>query len=64
MRERLKPFVGNCEAARVLKRLAVTTGDHHFGQQAEATLAAMAPLAARQGPLAAHYLLALRQPIG
>jgi uncharacterized protein len=58
MRDRLKPFVANCEAARVLKRLAATPGDHDFGQRAEATLAAMAPLAAEQGPLAAHYLLA------
>jgi hypothetical protein len=64
MRERLKPFVGNCEAARVLKRLAAVKGDHHFGEQAEATLAAMAPLAPQQGPLAAHYVLATRQPIG
>jgi uncharacterized protein YyaL (SSP411 family) len=63
MRERLKPFVANCEAARVLKRLAGIKGDHNFGDQAEATLAVMAPLAPRQGPLAAHYLLALRQPI-
>jgi uncharacterized protein YyaL (SSP411 family) len=59
MRDRLKPFVANCEAARVLKRLAATPGDHDFGQRAEATLAAMAPLAAQQGPLAAHYLLAV-----
>jgi uncharacterized protein len=58
MRDRLKPFVANCEAARVLKRLAATPGDHDFGQRADATLAAMAPLAAEQGPLAAHYLLA------
>jgi uncharacterized protein len=64
MRERLKPFVGNCEAARVLKRLAAVKGDHKFGEQAEATLAAVAPLAAQQGPLAAHFLLAARQPIG
>ena len=64
MRERLKPFAANCDAARVLKRLAGSKGDHNFGAQAEATLAAMAPLAAQQGPLAAHYLLALRQPIG
>ncbi len=64
MRDRLKPFVANCDAARVLKRLAGTKGDHDFGAQAEATLAAMAPLAAQQGPLAAHYLLARRQPIG
>ncbi len=58
MGERLKPFVRNCDAARVLKRLAAVKGDHNFGAQAEATLAAMAPLAAQQGPLAAHYLLA------
>ena len=64
MRERLKPFVANCDAARVLKRLAAVKGDHNFAEQAEATLAAMAPLAAQQGPLAAHYVLALRQPIG
>ena len=50
MRERLKPFAGNCDAARVLKRLAGSKGDHKFGAQAEATLAAMAPLAAHRGP--------------
>jgi uncharacterized protein len=61
MRERLKPFVANCDAARVLKRLAAVKGDHDFGQRAEATLAAMGPLTAQQGPLAAHYLLAVRQ---
>ncbi len=64
MRDRLKPFVANCDAARVLKRLASVKGDHNFGEQAEATLAAMAPLAAQQGPVAAHYVLAVRQPIG
>ena len=64
MGERLKPFVQNCDAARVLKRLAGVKGDHNFGAQAEATLAAVAPQAPHQGPLAAHYMLALRQPIG
>ncbi len=59
MRDRLKPFVSNCDAARVLRRAAVTPGDHDFGARADATLAAMAPLAPSQGPLAAHYLLAL-----
>jgi uncharacterized protein len=58
MCERLKPFVTNCDAARVLRRLAETTGDREFADRADATLAAMAPLAGRQGPLAAHYLLA------
>jgi hypothetical protein len=60
MRRRLKPFVGNCEAARVLRRLAATPGDHDFGARADATLAAMAPRAPHEGPLAAHYLLATR----
>jgi uncharacterized protein YyaL (SSP411 family) len=59
MSTRLKPFVTNCEAVRVLRRLAGTPGDHDFGARADATLAAMAPLAARQGPLAAYYVLAL-----
>jgi uncharacterized protein YyaL (SSP411 family) len=60
MRTRLKPFAGNCEAARVLKRLASVKGAHDFGARADATLAALAPRAAEQGPLAADYLLALR----
>jgi len=58
MGERLKPFVTNCEAVRVLRRLAETTGDREFDARADATLEAVAPLAASQGPLAAHYLLA------
>lgn len=61
LRDRLKPFVPNCEAARVLRRAAVTSGDHDFGARADATLAAMAPIAPSQGPLAAHYLLARTQ---
>jgi uncharacterized protein len=62
MRQRLKPFVANCEMARALGRLANSRGDHDFGARAEATLAAMAPMAPSQGPLAAHYLMALRTP--
>ena len=61
MRDRLKPFASNCDAARLLRRLASTRGDHDFAARADATLTAMAPLAGAQGPLAAHYLLALRQ---
>jgi uncharacterized protein YyaL (SSP411 family) len=60
MRDRVKPFVTNCDAARVLNRLARSRGEHDFGARASATLAAMAPLAASQGALAAHYLLAAR----
>jgi uncharacterized protein len=62
LRDRVKPFVTNCDAARALRRAAVTRGDHDFGERATATLAAMAPLAPSQGPLAAHYLLALKEP--
>jgi uncharacterized protein len=61
MRERRKPFVANCDAARLLRRLSATKGDHDFGPRATATLAAMAPQAPLHGPLAAHYLLAARQ---
>lgn len=60
LKMRLRPFVENCAAAAVLKRLTATSGDHGFARLAERTLAAMAPLAAAQGPLAAHYLLALQ----
>lgn len=59
MRVRLKPFVGNCEAARMLKRLAVASGDAGFARLGDAALAAVAPAAHLQGPLAAHYVLAM-----
>ena len=58
MRDRVKPFVANCEAGGVLQRLAAATGDQSFAALADAALAAVAPQAAAQGPLAAHYLLA------
>lgn len=58
MRVRLKPFVTNCCAARLLNRLAATSGDSEFARLAAATLAAVAPAAGEQGPLAAYYLLA------
>ena len=61
MRRRLRPFAANCEAARLFRRLAATSGGEEFAERAEATLAAVAPLASSQGPLAAHYLLALRE---
>ncbi len=60
MRTRLTPFVGNCEAVQVLNRLAATSGDHDFSERAASTLKAVGPLAAAHGPLAAHYLLAVR----
>jgi uncharacterized protein len=60
MRQRLKPFAANCDLVPTLRRLAEASGEHEFAARAERTAAAMAPLAAGQGPLAAHYLLAVR----
>ena len=56
----LKPFVLNCEAAIVLRRLAEAINDPAFGKQAVQALAAVSGRAASHGPLAAHYLLARR----
>ena len=60
MRTRLTPFVGNCEAAQVLTRLAATSGNPVFSERATAALDAVGSLAAAHGPLAAHYVLAVR----
>lgn len=60
MRTRLVPFAANCEAAHVLRALAAASGDNDFRSAADLTLAAIAPDAEAQGPLAALYLLALR----
>ena len=60
MRRRLKPFALNCDLSRTLRRLAASSGEPAFADLAGRTVTAMAPLAAGQGPLAAHYLLALR----
>jgi uncharacterized protein YyaL (SSP411 family) len=60
MRRRLKPFAANCDISQTLRRLAAASGEHEFATLADRTLVAMAPLAGEQGPLAAHYLLALR----
>ena len=62
LRTPLKPFVANCDAAQVLRRLAATSGEHDFARLADETLQAIAPRAAAHGPLAAHYALAVRQP--
>ena len=61
LRHRLKPFVANCEAARMLRRLANVSGEKEFAGLAEETLRAVAVQAAAQGPLAAHYVLAVRE---
>lgn len=56
----LRPFALNCEAAVALHRLDVISPDAGFGAAARSALDSVAPCAAGQGPLAAHYLLALR----
>lgn len=60
MNRRLRPFVTNCDASRTLRRLAAASGEAEFTSVADRTLEAMAPLAPDQGPLAAHYVLAMR----
>lgn len=61
LRDTVKPFVSNCEAARLLARLSSSSGNQEFADRARETLEGLAPGAARQGPLAAHYLLAVRE---
>lgn len=56
----LKPFVTNCDASRTLRRLAAASGESEFARTATRTLEAMAPIASSQGPLAAHYVRAMR----
>ena len=60
MRRKLKPFVTNCDAARTLVRLGSASGEQDFVRAAERTIEAMRPVAPAQGPLAAHWLLAVR----
>ena len=60
LRQRVKPFVLNCEAARLFARLGGGSGDREFRDKAQLTAAAMAPIARDHGPLAAHCLLAMR----
>jgi uncharacterized protein YyaL (SSP411 family) len=61
LRRRVKTYTGNCEAARVLGRLASTSGDSEIAALAAEALEAAAPQAAAQGALAAHYVLAARE---
>ena len=60
LREPLRPFVVNCEAARVLLRLATITADPAFRDRAAATLAAQTAAARAYGVDAAPYALAMR----
>ena len=60
LRERARPFAANCEAARVLLRLAHRTGNPAFRDRATATLAAQTAAARAYGVDAAPYALAVR----
>ena len=60
LNQRLKPFVTNCDASRTLQRLSAASGESDFSRAAVRSLEAMAPIAPSQGPLAAHYVRALR----
>ena len=61
LREPVRPFVANCEAARVLLRLSRVTGEAAFRERAVAALAAQTPVARAYGVEAAPYALALRE---
>jgi len=63
LRQRFKPFVANCTAARMLDRLAKTSGNADYSERAQRTLAAMSTRASAEGPLAAEYVLALRTQV-
>ncbi len=60
LKHRLKPFVANCEAARLFRRLALACNDAAFNGLADEALRTAAVHASTQGPLAAHYALAVR----
>jgi uncharacterized protein YyaL (SSP411 family) len=57
---RRKPFVLNCDAAILLRRLSDATDDAMFAGRAQQTVDAVRESASQYGPLAAHYLLARR----
>jgi uncharacterized protein YyaL (SSP411 family) len=60
VRQPYKPFGANCLAARVLDRLAKTSGNETFAARAARTLEVMSGLAAAQGPLGAEYVLSAK----
>jgi uncharacterized protein YyaL (SSP411 family) len=61
LRTRRKPFVGNAEAASAFARLVRLSHDFDFAPFAAGALTAAGHHVHRQGPLAAHYLLAVRE---
>jgi len=60
LRMRRKPFAANAEAAIALGRLQRISREYDFASAAAGALRAAARQASRQGPLAAHYILAAR----
>jgi uncharacterized protein YyaL (SSP411 family) len=61
LRQPVKPFAPNCVAVRMLRRVARSSGSSEFSHYADRALAAMSGRAVREGPLAAEYVLAVRQ---
>ena len=62
LKQPVKPFVLNCLASRLLRRIAGTSESSEHSDYADRALAAVAGRAAMEGPLAAEYVLAARQP--
>ena len=60
LREPVRPFAANCEAARLLLRLARIAGDAAFRERAVAALASQTPVVRAHGVDAAPYALAVR----
>ena len=58
LREPLRPFAANCEAAQVLVRLSRLTGHADYRERAVATLASLLPDVCARGVDAAPYALA------
>jgi uncharacterized protein YyaL (SSP411 family) len=58
---RVKPFVSNCEAARLLIRVAASSGDHELLTNVRSILQSFAGFVSAHGPLGAHYVLAMRE---
>jgi uncharacterized protein YyaL (SSP411 family) len=61
LRQRRKPFAANADAAVALSRLQLVSREFDFAPAAAGALSSAARQASRQGPLAAHYVLAARQ---
>ena len=61
LREPVRPFTANCEAACVLARLARVTGQPAFREQAVSALASQTPVSRAYGVDAGPYALALRE---